>query len=255
MINAFTIGHDSSSWKDPNTFHLSRFGPGGKAAGIDFKGNFFDLFPFGSRRRSCPGMQLGLYALELAVAAHAFFQVGAARGDEADRARHGGRLRAHRVEGGAPSRRPHSQVGLLSDVKLINNGDFMKTKPCKQRVPRTWKLKQVKKKMMNKLGLVSVVHRQRGMKRGATNSEGVDESTETPDESQVDRWRSTSVENTTEDEWEDTREKAKEDTRRVSTRRRMTNRRLDGYILSEGANIKRGAHAEERGITEVVQNP
>ncbi|KAJ0971068.1 hypothetical protein J5N97_019027 [Dioscorea zingiberensis] len=68
MINAFAIGRDPSSWKDPNTFRPSRFGPGGEAAGIDFKGNFFELVPFGSGRRSCPGMQLGLYALELAVA-------------------------------------------------------------------------------------------------------------------------------------------------------------------------------------------
>ncbi|XP_039141457.1 cytochrome P450 84A1-like [Dioscorea cayenensis subsp. rotundata] len=68
MINAFAIGRDPSSWKDPNSFRPSRFAPGGDAEGIDFKGNFFELIPFGSGRRSCPGMQLGLYGLELAVA-------------------------------------------------------------------------------------------------------------------------------------------------------------------------------------------
>ncbi|XP_039122737.1 cytochrome P450 84A1-like [Dioscorea cayenensis subsp. rotundata] len=68
MINSFAIGRDPSSWKDPNTFRPSRFAPGGEASGIDFKGNFFELLPFGSGRRSCPGMQLGLYSLELAVA-------------------------------------------------------------------------------------------------------------------------------------------------------------------------------------------
>ena len=41
---------------------------------MDFKGNFFELLPFGAGRRSCPGMQLGLYALDLTVAnmAHCF---------------------------------------------------------------------------------------------------------------------------------------------------------------------------------------
>lgn len=68
MINAFAIGRDKSAWKDADTFRPSRFAPGGDAANIDFKGNFFELIPFGSGRRSCPGMQLGLYALELAVA-------------------------------------------------------------------------------------------------------------------------------------------------------------------------------------------
>ncbi|KAJ6378904.1 hypothetical protein OIU78_029007 [Salix suchowensis] len=34
----------------------------------DFKGNHFEFIPFGSGRRSCPGMQLGLYSLDLAVA-------------------------------------------------------------------------------------------------------------------------------------------------------------------------------------------
>lgn len=74
MINSFAIGRDKSAWKDADTFRPSRFAPGGDAANVDFKGNFFELIPFGSGRRSCPGMQLGLYALELAVAqlAHCF---------------------------------------------------------------------------------------------------------------------------------------------------------------------------------------
>ncbi|KAJ0962186.1 hypothetical protein J5N97_030014 [Dioscorea zingiberensis] len=68
MINVFAIGRDPASWTNPNSFKPSRFAPGGDAEGIDFKGNFFELLPFGSGRRSCPGMQLGLYALEMAVA-------------------------------------------------------------------------------------------------------------------------------------------------------------------------------------------
>ncbi|XP_020600382.1 LOW QUALITY PROTEIN: cytochrome P450 84A1-like [Phalaenopsis equestris] len=68
MINVWAIGRNKSAWKDPDAFRPSRFAPGGLDAAIDFRGNFFELLPFGSGRRSCPGMQLGLYALELAVA-------------------------------------------------------------------------------------------------------------------------------------------------------------------------------------------
>ncbi|KAG5407759.1 hypothetical protein IGI04_013878 [Brassica rapa subsp. trilocularis] len=65
MINAFAIGRDPKSWPDAETFRPSRFLEPGVA---DFKGSNFEFIPFGSGRRSCPGMQLGLYALELAVA-------------------------------------------------------------------------------------------------------------------------------------------------------------------------------------------
>ncbi|KAJ3682167.1 hypothetical protein LUZ60_014740 [Juncus effusus] len=66
MINVFAIGRDKSAWKDADTFRPSRFQH--ESIGVDFKGNYFEFLPFGSGRRSCPGMQLGLYALEMAVA-------------------------------------------------------------------------------------------------------------------------------------------------------------------------------------------
>ncbi|XAR57954.1 hypothetical protein NMG60_11026274 [Bertholletia excelsa] len=65
MINAWAIGRDPNSWDDPDTFRPSRFL---KENVPDFKGSNFEFIPFGSGRRSCPGMQLGLYALEMAVA-------------------------------------------------------------------------------------------------------------------------------------------------------------------------------------------
>nr|AAS92625.1 coniferylalcohol 5-hydroxylase [Centaurium erythraea] len=65
MINAWAIGRDKDSWKDPDTFRPARFLEEGVP---DFKGSNFEFIPFGSGRRSCPGMQLGLYALEVAVA-------------------------------------------------------------------------------------------------------------------------------------------------------------------------------------------
>ena len=65
MINAWAIGRDKNYWDDPETFKPSRFL---KEDAPDFKGSNFEFIPFGSGRRSCPGMQLGLYTLELAVA-------------------------------------------------------------------------------------------------------------------------------------------------------------------------------------------
>lgn len=65
MINAWAIGRDKNSWEEPEAFKPARFLKQGMP---DFKGSNFEFIPFGSGRRSCPGMQLGLYALELAVA-------------------------------------------------------------------------------------------------------------------------------------------------------------------------------------------
>ncbi|CAL1394557.1 unnamed protein product [Linum trigynum] len=65
MINAFAIGRDRNSWPDPDTFKPARFLKEGMP---DLKGSNFEFLPFGSGRRSCPGMQLGLYALDLGVA-------------------------------------------------------------------------------------------------------------------------------------------------------------------------------------------
>ncbi|KAJ8443637.1 hypothetical protein Cgig2_019619 [Carnegiea gigantea] len=65
MINAWAIGRDPNSWSDPESFKPSRFLQDGVP---DFKGGNFEFIPFGSGRRSCPGMALGLYALEMCVA-------------------------------------------------------------------------------------------------------------------------------------------------------------------------------------------
>lgn len=65
MINAWAIGRDRNAWEDPDTFKPSRFL---NESAPDFKGSNFEFIPFGSGRRSCPGMQLGLYGLDLAVA-------------------------------------------------------------------------------------------------------------------------------------------------------------------------------------------
>ncbi|CAH8356518.1 unnamed protein product [Eruca vesicaria subsp. sativa] len=65
MINVYAIGRDGSVWSEPDAFKPGRFM---ESEAPDFRGSDFEFLPFGSGRRSCPGMQLGLYAMELAVA-------------------------------------------------------------------------------------------------------------------------------------------------------------------------------------------
>jgi len=68
MINVWAIGRDKSAWgHDADTFRPSRFMVDEKASQLDFRGGFFEFLPFGSGRRSCPGMQLGLYGLEMSL--------------------------------------------------------------------------------------------------------------------------------------------------------------------------------------------
>ncbi|XP_078440329.1 cytochrome P450 84A1-like [Wolffia australiana] len=67
LVNAWAIGRDVGTWKRAEEFWPERFVEGEEAA-REMSGGSFELVPFGSGRRSCPGMRLGLYGLELAVA-------------------------------------------------------------------------------------------------------------------------------------------------------------------------------------------
>ncbi|KAK1433637.1 hypothetical protein QVD17_10551 [Tagetes erecta] len=61
FINALAIGRDPKSWDSPEEFLPERF----LGSDIDFKGNNFELVPFGSGRRICPGMTMGMVAVDL----------------------------------------------------------------------------------------------------------------------------------------------------------------------------------------------
>ncbi|KAL6554825.1 hypothetical protein OROGR_006083 [Orobanche gracilis] len=64
LVNVWAIGRDPNVWLDPETFSPERF----VGSDIDLRGRDFRLLPFGSGRRSCPGMQVALTVVKLLVA-------------------------------------------------------------------------------------------------------------------------------------------------------------------------------------------
>uniref|UniRef100_A0A2N9GV53 Cytochrome P450 n=1 Tax=Fagus sylvatica TaxID=28930 RepID=A0A2N9GV53_FAGSY len=72
MVNLWKLQTDPRTWSEPLEFKPERFLTSHKD--IDLKGHHFELLPFGSGRRACPGMAFGLQMTSLALASllHAF---------------------------------------------------------------------------------------------------------------------------------------------------------------------------------------
>ncbi|XP_020236943.1 cytochrome P450 CYP736A12 [Cajanus cajan] len=64
IVNAWAVMRDPSVWSEADKFLPERF----EGSNIDVRGRDFQLIPFGSGRRGCPGLQLGLTVVRLTVA-------------------------------------------------------------------------------------------------------------------------------------------------------------------------------------------
>lgn len=64
QVNAWAIGRDPLSWKDPEEFIPERF----MDSPIEIRGQHFELLPFGSGRRVCPAIYMGTTTVELGLA-------------------------------------------------------------------------------------------------------------------------------------------------------------------------------------------
>ena len=61
IVNYWAIAHDEKHWENPKEFEPERF----LRAEFDFRGTNFSYIPFGSGRRICPGMSLGIRMMYL----------------------------------------------------------------------------------------------------------------------------------------------------------------------------------------------
>ena len=64
IVNAWAIGRDPEAWESPEEFRPERFA----GSAVDFRDRHFQLIPFGAGRRMCPGVDLAMSVVELALA-------------------------------------------------------------------------------------------------------------------------------------------------------------------------------------------
>ena len=64
LVNVWAIGRDSKLWTEPEKFMPERF----MGKEMDYRGRDFELLPFGSGRRICPGMPLAVRMVHLMLA-------------------------------------------------------------------------------------------------------------------------------------------------------------------------------------------
>ncbi|XP_015165235.1 cytochrome P450 82C2-like [Solanum tuberosum] len=65
-VNTMKLQRDPKIWSNPNTFDPERFLT--SQAGCDVRGQQYEFIPFGSRRRSCPGITYAIQVTHLAIA-------------------------------------------------------------------------------------------------------------------------------------------------------------------------------------------
>ncbi|PKI37722.1 hypothetical protein CRG98_041873, partial [Punica granatum] len=69
FINNWAIGRDPEVWERPMEFEPERFLGKSESEAMDVKGHNYELLPFGSGRRACPGISLAMLELSVTLAA------------------------------------------------------------------------------------------------------------------------------------------------------------------------------------------
>jgi len=64
FVNAWAIGRNPENWEDPTAFKPERF----LESNTDYKGQDFELIPFGAGRRGCPAITFAIAVVEIALA-------------------------------------------------------------------------------------------------------------------------------------------------------------------------------------------
>nr|CAB3491196.1 unnamed protein product [Digitaria exilis] len=64
FINMWAICRDPKYWDNPEEFKPERF----ENSNLDYKGTNYEFLPFGAGRRICPGINLGMGNIDLALA-------------------------------------------------------------------------------------------------------------------------------------------------------------------------------------------
>jgi cytochrome P450 len=64
LVNAWLLGRDPKSYNNPEEYVPERF----LNSSMDYKGNDFELLPFGAGRRGCPGIHFAIALEEIALA-------------------------------------------------------------------------------------------------------------------------------------------------------------------------------------------
>ncbi|RLM85860.1 cytochrome P450 71A1-like isoform X1 [Panicum miliaceum] len=64
LVSVWSIGRDPALWESPEAFMPERF----LGSKLDVKGQDYELLPFGSGRRMCPGYSLGLKVIQVSLA-------------------------------------------------------------------------------------------------------------------------------------------------------------------------------------------
>ena len=64
FVNEWAIRRDTKYWTEPEYFRPERF----ENSIVDYRGNHFELIPFGAGTRMCPGLGLGVANIELSLA-------------------------------------------------------------------------------------------------------------------------------------------------------------------------------------------